>query len=77
MLRFGIDVCKVPLADILAVFLWRITRSPRLPGFRGAFGILLAGRIADVDNHGLGNLRGNLEGRALTKSIAAEPLSNT
>jgi hypothetical protein len=48
----------------------------KIAGLRRAFGILLPGRIGDVDDHGLGIAR-KLEGRALTKSIAAEPLSNT
>ncbi len=31
----------------------------KIAGLRGAFGILVARRIDDVDDHGLGNLRGN------------------
>jgi hypothetical protein len=41
---------RVPVED------YKVTK---IAGLRGAFGILLAGRIADVDDHGLGNLRGN------------------
>ena len=58
---------RVPVED------YKVTK---IAGLRGAFGILLAGRIADVDDHGLGNLRGNWKVVRLTKSMA-EPLSNT
>ena len=41
---------RVPVED------YKITK---IAGLRGAFGILVARRISDVDDHGLGNLRGN------------------
>ena len=41
---------RVPVED------YKITK---IDGLRGAFGILAARRIDDVDDHGLGNLRGN------------------
>jgi hypothetical protein len=48
-----------------------------LPATSGPLGAINGHTHSDVDGHDLGNYARKWEGRALTKSIAAEPLSDT